>query len=449
MSVAIFHRPEHNLHSPSDGTHSPSPSIKVLTIQSHEYNLNLNQMNMGKRVLPCLILVFLLSGNLHAQKDFSIYGYSSLYFEKVGPWSYDKGGKGDPVEFDYAHFNLMMQSQISDKVKAYVNIAGVAAPEVRNYWGEYIVSDKLKIRTGKIYRTFGVYNELLDAVPTYIGTEPPEHLDGDHLLLPRFCKLMVHGGTVTKLGFLKYAYMLDSDEKMLGTTSDGKIDLSHSYDINLSMMDDKLLIGTSGFFTNERNGSSRVLGEGSPLTGMLPWMATDKYNAFTGYIKYYLGNFLIDAAYSWANHTAVRDTGLVMTVYNNTSLNANQMKNFFGNSTVYNGSNVVTKADYLVSTYYIRLSYTIPKETLKFSELTPYATLDNYSNPETIAKKTWGGDNEAGLSDDGVFNKTTFGIRLKPVSSMAIKAEIATHFQKVNGSNASYNEYHFDISYMF
>ena len=40
-------------------------------------------------------------------------------------------------------------------------------------------SDHFKLRTGKIYRPFGQFNELLDAVPTYLGMEPPELFDKD------------------------------------------------------------------------------------------------------------------------------------------------------------------------------------------------------------------------------------------------------------------------------
>ncbi|UCH15110.1 MAG: hypothetical protein JSV22_03875 [Bacteroidales bacterium] len=389
----------------------------------------------------------------YAQKDFKLYGYASLYFEKVGTMSNASSEvKGDPGEFDYAHLNVMMQSNISDKIKTYFNLSGVSRLEARNYWGEYAFNDKLKIRVGKMYRRFGQFNELLDAIPTYLGMEPPELFDGDHLMLPRTGKIMLHGGTAIGKNFLNYSYMLDSDENMRISNGD-EATLSHTWDLNMSLLNDNLVVGHSGYVANEANGSSVALGEGSPNAGILPWMNSDKYNVLGGYLTAKFNNITLKGAYWVAHHKAVRDTGAIVTLVQNTTLNNAQIENFFGPnySGSYTGADVITNADYVVSAFYVRLGYSIPKEKvpLKFAEITPYVFIDGYSNPETIASKTWGGDNEAGVADDGKFYKPTIGIAIRPSHNMALKIDGSSHIQKINGETVNYKEIRIDLSFMF
>jgi hypothetical protein len=410
------------------------------------------KMKVKFKVLVILMTCFLFSGIMHAQDNLKIYGYGSLYFEKVGPMNNQNDSKGDPGEFSYTHFNIMMQKNITDKIKFYINLAGPNSVEVRNYWGEYAFNDRLKLRVGKIYAPFDQFNELLDAAPTYLGMEPPEIYDKDHLMLPRTGKIMLHGGVPISTAFLKYAYMMNSDEQMLVT--DGNVStLSHNWDIKINLFNDNLTIGHSGYLGNERNGTSVPLGSGSPDGGVLPWMKYDKYNVLAAYTTAKIGNFSLQAGYSVANHDAVRDTGSVVTLYQNTVLNESQLHNFFGSnpSGTYSGTDVVQTAKFKISSFYVRLGYTIPKEKAPFqlAEISPYAFFERYSNPETIAKKTWGGDNEAGITDDGVFFKPTLGVVIKPTYEMAFKIDASSHIQKIGGETVNYKEIRFELSYMF
>ncbi len=378
------------------------------------------------------------------QAELNWYGYMSLYYENVGELP---DGSNDPGEFDYANLNLMMQGNVSDEVKVYVNLKGTSDITVQNYWGEYMFNDMAKVRIGKIYRPFGQYNELLDAIPSYLGMEPPELFDKDHLMLPRTGKIMLHGNIGVGSDNLRYAYMLDSDEKMKSGNGD-EISLSHSLDLNYTLMD-MMTIGTSAFFANEVNGSNTAVGDGSPRTGVLPWMSEDKYGVFGGYMKLKWQGLTVKAAYWQAKHSAKRDPTAVMAVYDGTSLNEHQLNNFFDGATP-DLANVVTKAEFDVKTYYIQLGYTLPKAlTPGLFEVTPYLFWDVYENPETIADKDFGGDNEAGVADDGVFAKPTFGIAIKPVPQIAIKIDGSAHLYKENGKDVSYNEIRADISYFF
>lgn len=398
-----------------------------------------------------------------AYSEVNIYGYLSLYYENVGPDSRaPDNDKGDPPVFDYANLVFMLNAQVTDHIRAFVSLKGAEGIDVSTYWGEYAFKQYLKLRVGKMYRPFDLYNELLDAVPTYLGMEPPELFDGDHLMLPRYGKIMLHGGVSIGMDYLKYAYILDSDETMQASNND-ETTLSHGWDINYNIRD-MVTIGHSGYIANEQNGSSTEIGNGSPNTGMLPWMVSDKYNVFGGYAKFKKFGITIEGAYYTSHHNAVRDRQSVATLYGNqrSSLNEAQLENFFGEGdyaktaldpTV--SADVITKADYTVWTYYIRLGYTISRGVIKAPvldklEFTPYAFLDGYSNPETIASKDWGGDNEAGWADDGFFMKPTLGICIKPSPFLALKLDGSSHIQTVGGEeNVHYEEFRIDLSYFF
>ena len=369
------------------------------------------------------------------------YGYFSVNYEDVGE---TPDGGNDPGEFAYPHLNLMMQSSISDEFRIFLNFAGDdgAGVEVRNYWGEYIIKDYLKFRAGKIYRPFGLFNEKLDAVPTYLGIEPPELFDGDHLMLPRTGTLMVHGNYLLGQNTIKYALMTGNKE----TIDTGK---PVSWDLNYNM-GSNTKIGTSGYWSQE-SGAPDELGSGSPSGGVLPWMAEDNYTVLGAYFQTRYNNLIVKAAFWTANHDATRDVALVTDLFNSgTYLNTAQKERFFVNGADPTGG-INTDGSYTINTYYIRFGYNVAGGTVPGIswEMTPFFFWDYYENPETIAKKTWGGDNEAGVADDGKFSKPTIGVVFKPTDAVAFKIDASSHLYKWNGKDESYSEIRFDVSYFF
>jgi hypothetical protein len=389
-----------------------------------------------------LLIVFMISFDAGAQ-GLNVYGYFSVNYENV---SKEPDGNNSPGEFTFPHLNVMMQSQVSDQFRIYINLAGDGANEVtvRNFWGEYVMKDYLKLRAGKSYRPFDLYNEKLDAVPTYLGIEPPELFDKDHLMLPRTGELMVHGNIPVGPNTLKYAVMVGNKEVI----DEGK---AVSWDLNFSHSNE-LIIGTSGYHSNEP-GAPQSLGDGSPSGGVLPWMAKDNYTVYGGYFHGKLHNLTLKTAYWMANHDAERDPNAIVTLDGLTGLNSAQ-RTRFGLTTYdqsHNINDIVTDASYKIKTYYIQFGYTIPSGMIPAItwELTPFAFWDYYENPETIAKKTYGGDNEAGLSDDGKFSKPTIGIAIKPIYNVALKIDASSHLYKWNGDNVHYEEVRIDLSYFF
>jgi hypothetical protein len=382
--------------------------------------------------------------------DVRTYGYLAWRVEKV--WdelSIDALGNTDttdaPREITVPSFNIMMQSRVGDNAKVFINLNGSEADnvDVANVWGEYRVNDYVNLRIGETYRKFGLYNEILDAVPTYIGIEPPELFDKDHLILSRTTLAMMHGLIPLGDGEISYSLTLDNGEG--GPTADDNYPLG--FDLRYQWNLGSYVMGISGYTSNGDTTSDVSLGSGSPRSGVLPWMASDDFQVYGAFGEFETSNWKLQAAYWRATHDAERDPTSIVTIVNNAGINATQRNRFLIDPTApVTAANVDTDGDYDVTTYYIRVGYTF---TNQYGEWVPYAQWDHYDNPETIENKDFGGDAEAGLADDGEFQKSTIGLIYRPIPSVALKFDTSTHFQEFNGRDEDYSEVRFDISYIF
>lgn len=358
----------------------------------------------------------------------NVYGYVNAYVEKVNDTpTLDSDNNTDyesnPHEFDVPNINMMVSSTYGAKYKMFLNLSagGGGTMEVTNAWVEGSISgDVLRARFGKIYRRFGLYNEILDAVPTYIGIEPPELFDGDHLMLTRTTNAMLHGNVAIGENILKYALMTGNDEKESDQFPIG-------LDLRITLLDGQLLVGTSYYTTNGNALPDRSVGEGSPGGGILPWMVKDRYSVVGGFVQFESDSLILQLAGFQASHEAVRDPDQLATVISEAGINERQAERFAEPAEV----------DYDVTTSYLRAGYILDIADL---EVTPYFQHDIYENEETIASKTYGGDNEAGLADDGKFSKTTLGVVVRPVPMVAIKLDASQHNQKFNGEDEPYAE---------
>ncbi len=380
--------------------------------------------------------------------DLSLYGYFATRFEKTFA---EPGLEGNsivktdaPAEFLYPSFNLLLQHQITNKFKAFVNLngAGGEVVDLRNFWGEYAASAAFNIRMGKIYRKFGLYNEILDAVPTYYGIEPPELFDGDHLMISRTTAFMLYGSFGSGSGIFNYSVSTDNGE---GGAAEGLIPIG--YDFNYKFGGGDYTVGISGYTSGGATTSDIGVGEGSPKSGVLPWMAADEFSVLGGYFEAKAGKVTLQTEYWRASHDAQRDPDAVVAMINGGKPNAAQRTRFLKTpSAAVEASNVSLAAHYDIKTWYVRAG--LAQET-RMGEFAPYVQWDYYSNPETIAKKTFGGDNEAGVADDGVFNKSTVGLVFRPTPQVAAKLDQSFHFYKFNGEDVNYWEIRFDVSLLF
>ena len=385
----------------------------------------------------------------HRKFHTRIYGYMEAYWEKVANTPDAVGTDGEtvfaanPHEFDVRNINVMVQTRTHDRFRGFLNVAapGGGNVSVRNAWVEVaLLGDLLSLRAGKLYRPFGLYNEILDAIPTYIGIEPPELLDGDHLMVTRTTNLMLRGTWIQNSHSLTYALTTGNDER---TGDSVPLGADVRYHYRSPGGQTNVTVGSSLYATLGDAAPSKTVGEGAPDGGVATWMESDKFYVFGGYLELALGNLHMQAAYWRAKHNATRDPEQVLLLLDG-NLNPRQLQRFGLDGASPTAEDVIRDVDYTVQTVYGRVGYTL---STKWGVMVPYAQYDFYRNPETVQSKTLGGDNEAGLSDNGQFHKATTGIVFRPISAFAIKLDGSVHIQDFNGKLEWYPEVRTSLSY--
>jgi len=380
-----------------------------------------------------------------------LYGYIDSYWEMVAPVpeAVEDGQTvhGDSSrEFDIPNFNVMLQGSVHGRYRYFINLAAPGAGSatsdegvgVRNAWVEVpLRGDALAVRAGKLYRRFGLYNEVLDAVPTFIGIEPPELFDKDHLMLTRTTNLMLFGSLpLSPSTRLHYAATTGNDE------SNGR---SVPLGADAHVATHGFKAGTSFYWTGGYASPSRAVGEGSPRGGVANWMAEDEYVVYGGYAEGTPGSFTLQAEFWRADHDAVRDPDAVALLDDGT-LNPRQAERFFDAGDPGRGP-APPEVRYAVQTAYVRAGYAV--DIGQRASVTPYAQGDWYSNPETVANKDLGGDAEAGLADDGVFLKYTAGVVIRPVPQVALKVDGSAHQFLYNDAVEVFPEVRLSLSYLW
>jgi len=294
--------------------------------------------------------------------DVRIYGFIDSYWEYVAaaPEGVSEDGEtqmgGAGHEFDVANLNIMVQGSVHSRYRYFLNLAapgagGVTGDEpisIRNAWVEAPLYGRYaQIRAGKTYRRFGLYNEQLDAVPTFIGIEPPELFDKDHLMLTRTTNLMVHGSVPIKGSTLHYSASTGNDERAGNAVplgADVHVDFGTSFKL-----------GTSFYTSGGAAEPSRAVGEGSPRGGVANWMAEDRYTVVGGYAQLITGTTTVQAEFWRADHNAVRDADAVAQLADG-GLNPRQLQRFFVKGDPSQGVADLA-VQYAVQTAYVRAGH--------------------------------------------------------------------------------------------
>lgn len=389
-------------------------------------------------------------------RSLKLYGYINTNAEQQFNFPY-VGPDGATVKEDdpfawvpVKAFHLYGSAYLSENIDVLFNLAyNDEVIEVRNAWGNFKIRRSLQVRVGKMYRRFGLYNERLDQIPTFTGIEPPEIFDIDHLFVTRTTNLMVHGNW--NMGGSNFQYSLTT-ENAEGGAAKGVVPLG--WDLRAKSDINSWVLGTSGFKSslNSSNTTSTVsFGDGSPKGGVLPWMDGDNFFLTGLFGEKQIGRLNIQAEYWLARHDAMRNADHVLTMVTEAGINTQQRSRFLGSNAgkpddQLTTADVVVPVKYNVKTYYIRLAYNLDSNVGQF---VPYLFLDWMSHPEVINNKTYGGDREAGLADDGIFTKTSAGVVYRPVPAVAIKLDGSIHSQKFNGETVQYPEIRLDFSWAF
>ena len=389
-------------------------------------------------------------------RTFHLYGYINSNFQKTFDFPYSEGDditirRSDPAEWSpVKNFHIYGQGNLHSRISYLFNLGRADdLLEIRNAWGNFTVREALQFRVGKMYRKFGLYNERLDQIPTFIGIEPPEMLDSDHLFLTRTTNFMIHGSFRKPRHELSYALMTDNGENGPAHNL-----IPMGWDLRFKSYTKSFIVGTSGYassLSNTKATSAVALGDGSPSGGILPWMKGDRFVIVGLFFEKQFGNVLVQSEYYSSRHSAERDPSSTLQVIREAGINPVQRKRFLGeNASKSNDdlteSDIVTKSNYNVQTFYVRVGYNVKSSVGQF---VPYVFLDWMNYPENIANKDFGGDAEAGIADNGKFFKPSAGVVYRPIPSVAIKLDGSYHSQHFNGKEVMYPELRLDFSFAF
>jgi hypothetical protein len=157
----------------------------------------------------------------------SINGYTNFEFEKqIGD-----EGFGDPNgSFDADQFDLVFNIQVSDRIRVASDLSwehGTATEDNRGNQAleygfvEYTVNDLFKLRFGKMFTPFGVFNEIHTAKPAFLTVKEAAStnkadriLDGAYRFYPRWgAGIGVHGSGVMGGRDFNYDILLANGEQ--------------------------------------------------------------------------------------------------------------------------------------------------------------------------------------------------------------------------------------------
>ena len=204
-------------------------------------------------------------------------------------------------------------------------IDGAEALEIRNAYGNFLIKDFFQIRIGKMYRNFGLYNSKLDQIPTFIGIEPPELFDTDHLFLTRTTSFALHGEI--PIGKNQISYFLSTEN---GEGGPRKSVLPLGWDLRFKSNDNNLIFGTSGYLSGGY--VSPITNDLNPISegGVLSWMQNDRFYVFGLFVEKKIGNVLLQSEVYLSPHDALRDATKTLDIVKNATISENQRDRFLG-----------------------------------------------------------------------------------------------------------------------
>lgn len=166
-------------------------------------------MRLGHRRSFVLLLLMAapLAGAQEQPDRLTINGYTSFEFEK----RLEKAGRGDPnASFDADGFDLVLNVHATERVRAALDLGWEHGAATENLRGnvvmeygfvEYAFSDLVKLRAGKMFTPFGIFNEIHTAKIAFVTVKEASSLNrndrivaGGFPLYPRWgAGLALHG----------------------------------------------------------------------------------------------------------------------------------------------------------------------------------------------------------------------------------------------------------------
>jgi hypothetical protein len=134
----------------------------------------------------CLIICSTLSQAIELHPKFKVNGYSSFEYE----YMLDDTGKGDPNgSFDADLFDLVFNIFPTDRLRVTADLTwehGAATEDNRGNvaieyaFGEYTIRNNFRMRAGKMFSNFGIYNEIHTAKPAFLTVKEPQSTNKNH-----------------------------------------------------------------------------------------------------------------------------------------------------------------------------------------------------------------------------------------------------------------------------
>jgi hypothetical protein len=183
-----------------------------------------------KRLLAAALVALLFAPKAIAQElgdRIVINGYTNFEFSK----QVSKEGRGDKTgSFDADQFDLVFNITVSERVRVAADLSWEHGTATEEGWGnqaleygfvEYTLSDKLKLRFGKMFTPFGVFNEIHTAKPAFLTVKEAASLNkndrivgGGFLFYPRWgAGIAAHGDTVVGGKDLSYDVLLANGDQ--------------------------------------------------------------------------------------------------------------------------------------------------------------------------------------------------------------------------------------------
>ena len=158
-----------------------------------------------------------------------INGYTSFEFEKQLEGK-GKGAGDANGSFDADGFDLVLNIQATERVRAALDLAlehGVATEDGRGNvameygFVEYAFSDLVKLRLGKMFTPFGIFNEIHTAKPAFLSVKEPASTNKTERIVedgfryfPRWgAGIAVHGdGLIGERNFSYDVFLANGDQ---------------------------------------------------------------------------------------------------------------------------------------------------------------------------------------------------------------------------------------------
>ena len=183
---------------------------------------------MLKIVFGCTLLLYVPATAIDGDM-ITLNGYTSFEFEKQRGNAED--GLGDPnFSFDADLFDLVFNIQVDDRIRAATDVTwehGGASEDNRGNMAleygfvEYSVSDLVRLRFGKMFTPFGIFNEIHTAKPAFLsvkeaaGTNKTERIVKDAFrFFPRWgTGIGLHGDGALGDGYVDYDVLIANGEQ--------------------------------------------------------------------------------------------------------------------------------------------------------------------------------------------------------------------------------------------